>query len=108
MIPIPIHHLTIVLASATSTLAPGGTPVALPGSSLLRGIATAGTGVVAVLAVLGMLISAAMMAVGHHSSNGRLADRGRTGLIASILAGVVSGGVWAIISFAVSAGGHIH
>ena len=102
------HIHPLVLAAATSTLGPGGTHIALPGATLLRGVATAGTGVVAVLAVLGLLISAAMMAIGHHSSNGRLADRGRTGLIASILAGVVSGGVWAIISFAVSAGGQIH
>ena len=105
MILASIHH--IILAAAP-TVGPGGTPIALPGATLLSGLATAAVGVVAVLAVIGMLISAATMAIGHHSSNGRLADRGRTGLIASILAGVVAGGVWAIINFAISAGSHIH
>jgi hypothetical protein len=98
---------TIILASATSTLSPGGPKLTLPGVSLLRSVATDGTGAVAVLAVIGCLISAAAMSIGHHSSNGRLADKGRTGLIASILAGVVAGGAWAIIAFAVSAGGKV-
>ena len=102
-----LAHIHILLASAT-TLSPGGTPVTLPGSSLLRGLATDVMGVIAIVCVLGLLGSAGAMSIGHHSSNGRLADKGRTGVIWSIIGAVVCGGAWAIISFAFAAGGKIH
>jgi hypothetical protein len=60
------------------------------------------------LAVLGLLVSAGALAFGTHSSNGRLADRGKTGLLISVVAAIVAGAAAAIINFAVSTGGKIH
>jgi hypothetical protein len=47
-----------------------------------------------------MLGSMGMMAIGHRSSNGRLADHGWTGLIACIVAAIGVGGAGAVISLA--------
>ena len=102
-----LAHFHILLASAT-TLSPGGTPVTLPGTSLLRGLVTDVMGIGAVLCVLGLLISAGAMSIGHHSSNSRMADRGRSGVVWSVVGAVICGGAWAIISFAFAAGGKIH
>ena len=90
---------------ATVTVTPN---MSLPGSNtivnLIGGLATWAT----FAALAGVLLSAAVMAIGAHSSNGRLSDRGKTGLITSIVAAIVAGGAAAIINFAVSTGGHIH
>ncbi len=83
-------------------------PLHIPGTSLIQSLASGAVTIVLAICVLGLLISAAMMAVGHHSSNGRLADRGRTGVIASIIGAVVAGAAFALITFAFASGGQIH
>lgn len=98
----------LIIEAASSTLGPGGTSVSLPGTSLLQGIATAAVIVVEIVAVLALLISAAAMALGHHINNSRVADKGRTGLIAALVAAVVAGAAWALVNFAFAAGGKIH
>lgn len=98
----------LIVEAASSTLGPGGTSVSIPGTSLLQGLATAGVIVVEILCVVGILLSAGALAVGHHISNSKMADKGRAGLIASIVAGVVAGAAWALAAFAFSAGGKIH
>ena len=59
-------------------------------------------------AVAGILFSAALMAIGHHSGNGQTADKGRKGLLAAIVATVVIGGAAAIINFAFNTGSSFH
>jgi len=80
----------------------------LPGTHTLMNLVSGLDYLVIAAAVAGALISAGVLAVGNHSSNGRLADRGKSGLIASIAAAVVAGAVAALINFAVSTGGKIH
>ncbi len=91
-----------------SSVVPNITPTAsLPGSNLLKsflgGILFYGL----LFSILGLIVAAILMAVGGHSSNGRMADRGRTGLIASLIAAVVCGGGVALINFAFSQGATI-
>lgn len=91
-----------------SNVVPNITPTAsLPGSNLLQtilgGIAFYGL----LFSILGLLISGVTMAVGGHSSNGRMADKGRTGLIASLVAAVVCGGAVALVNFAFTQGATI-
>ena len=83
-------------------------PLHIPGTSLIQSLASGAVTIVLAICVLGLLISAGMMAVGHHSSNGRLADRGRTGVIASIIGAVVAGAAFALVTFAFASGGKIH
>jgi hypothetical protein len=103
-----LHHLALLAAaSPVPNVAPGsGTP--LPGSheltSLLGGFLT----VALVLCVFGIILSAVLMAIGHHSANSRAADRGRTGLIASLIGAVVCGAGVALINFAFSVGQGVH
>lgn len=80
----------------------------LPGTNTLLNLVGGLATVVAIIALFGVIISAGVIAIGSHSSNGRLADRGRTGLIASVFAGVICGGAAALINFAVATGGKIH
>ena len=94
-----LTHLHTLLASATSTLSPGGTPITLPGMSLLRALANDAAVVGAIIIVLIALGSRGMMAIGHRSGNGRLADRSRRVFIASIIVGIVAGSAWTFISF---------
>lgn len=98
-------HKVYLLAS---NIVPNITPTAsLPGSNLLKtilgGIAFYGL----LFSILGLLIAAIMMAVGGHSSNSRMADRGRTGLIAALVAAVVCGGGVALVNFAFTQGATI-
>jgi len=93
------------LASTNITVSPSPT---LPGTNTLMSLINGLDYLVIGLAVLGVLLSAGALAVGNHSNNGRLADRGKTGLITSIAAALVAGAVAAIINFAVSTGGKIH
>lgn len=90
---------------ATVTVSPN---MSLPGTHTLIGLIGGFATVVTFIALAGVLISAGVMAIGSHSSNGRLADRGRTGLIASVSAAVICGAAAALINFAVSTGGHVH
>lgn len=103
---------TVYLLASTATTVgsavPSITPTAsLPGSnllhSLLGGIAFYGL----LFSILALIISAIAMAIGGHSSNGRLADKGRSGLIASLIAAVVCGGAVALVNFAFSQGATI-
>lgn len=68
--------------------------------SLVGGVAD-----IALLAsVVGILFSAALMAIGHHSGNGQTADKGRKGLLSAIVATVIIGGAAAIINFGFNIG----
>lgn len=103
-----MHTLTLFLAAASSPLGPPAAPIAIPGTNLLRGLLAGFATVVVILAVIGLLASAAAMAIGSHSSNGRLADAGRRGLVTCLVAGAVAGGADALIVFVWTLGGKIH
>jgi hypothetical protein len=86
--------------------AAGGTP--LPGAGLLNRLVSDLLASLSGLFVLGALLSAAFLGVGKHSGNGKLYERGREGLIATILGAIVCGGASAIVHFALGLGQTIH
>ena len=74
-------------------------PIGLPGTSELQGLIS-GFGTWALMAaVAGMLLGAAMWALGHHSSNYQQAANGRKGLLVAGIAALVIGATPALISF---------
>lgn len=80
----------------------------LPGTHLLQNIASGVMEFALVLCVIGALVSAAMMGVGHFSANQRTQERGKAGLIGSLAGALVAGGAVALINFAFASGGQIH
>ncbi|MHB1763263.1 MAG: DUF6112 family protein [Acidimicrobiales bacterium] len=100
-----------MLTKLVATGLPPITPTSgsgLPGQTLLTTIASDLMTFVLVLCLLGLLTSAGMIAIGHHSQNQRLADRGRSGAVAAVIGALVAGGAVAIINFAFTSGGNIH
>lgn len=97
------------LIAAAGGAVPSITPKAtLPGTGLLQSVASGVMEFALALCVIGILVSAAMMGVGHLSSNQRAQDRGKSGLIGSLAGAVVAGGAVALINFAFASGGKIH
>jgi hypothetical protein len=45
-----------------------------------------------------------MIAIGHHGSNGRLADQGKRGLMAALIGALIAGAATAIITFGFNVG----
>jgi uncharacterized membrane protein YhaH (DUF805 family) len=60
------------------------------------------------ICIVGIILSAIFMAVGKHSSNGRLHDQGRSGLLAAIIGAALCGGCAAIVTFFFNLGSTIH
>ena len=105
MIGLIISTVTVTPNTSLVTVTPN---TSLPGSNAIMNLIGGLDYFVIALAVLGALLSAGAMAIGNHSSNGRLADRGKTGLITAIVVAVIAGSIAAIINFAVATGGKIH
>jgi len=83
-----------------SPLAPvTANPNALPGSAAITQLLSGLTFWAFLAAVLGMLLGAAMWAVGHHSSNYQQAANGRRGVIVSGFAALIVGAAPALVSF---------
>jgi len=74
-------------------------PRALPGSDAINQLLSGLTFWAFLAAVLGMLLGAAMWAVGHHSSNYQQAANGRKGVIVSGFAALLIGAAPALVSF---------
>jgi hypothetical protein len=76
-----------------------------PNSSGLPGISQGETIVGALLtfgviaAVAGLIMGAMVWAVGHHSSNPQTVSRGKTGVMAGVVAAILCGGAMAIVNF---------
>jgi len=87
-------------------LAAAGTP--LPGAGLLNRLVSDLLAFLSVLFVLGAIVAAAFLWAGKYSGNGRLYERGREGLVATIVGAVVCGGASAIVHFALGLGQSIH
>jgi hypothetical protein len=105
-----IVGLTAPLITAAPAFAAGGGGGAggvniTPNSSGLPGISQGETIVGALLtfgviaAVAGLIMGAMVWAVGHHSSNPQVVSRGKTGVMAGVVAAILCGGSMAIVNF---------
>jgi hypothetical protein len=105
-----IVGLTAPLITAAPAFAAGGGGGAggvniTPNSSGLPGISQGETIVGALLtfgviaAVAGLIMGAMVWAVGHHSSNPQTVSRGKTGVMAGVVAAILCGGSMAIVNF---------
>ncbi len=105
-----IVGLTAPLITAAPAFAAGGGGGAggvniTPNSSGLPGISQGETIVGALLtfgviaAVAGLIMGAMVWAVGHHSSNPQVVSRGKTGVMAGVVAAILCGGAMAIVNF---------
>lgn len=85
----------------------GGPAIGLPGTPQLQGLIN-GFGTWALLAAIaGMLLGAALWALGHHSSNYQQAANGRKGLLVAGLAALVIGATPALITFFFTVGAQV-
>jgi hypothetical protein len=71
----------------------------LPGISQLKGIVGASMTIGLVLAVLALIISAIVWALGANSSNPHLAGRGKLGVLIALGAAVVCGASVTLVNF---------
>jgi hypothetical protein len=105
-----IVGLTAPLITTAPAFAAGGGGGAggvniTPNSSGLPGISQGETIVGALLtfgviaAVAGLIMGAMVWAVGHHSSNPQVVSRGKTGVMAGVVAAILCGGAMAIVNF---------
>ncbi len=71
----------------------------LPGISQLRNIVGASMTVGLILAVLALVLSAIVWALGANSSNPHLAGRGKTGVLVGLGAAIICGASVALVNF---------
>lgn len=71
----------------------------LPGIGQLRDIVGASMTVGLILAVLALIISAVVWALGANSSNPHLAGRGKLGVLVALGAAIVTGAAVALVNF---------
>lgn len=76
----------------------------LPGITELENIVGALLTVGLVAAVAGVIVSAIVWALGHHSSNPNHTSKGKTGVLASLIAALLVGGADVLVNFFVGAG----
>ena len=76
----------------------------LPGISQLKSIVGASMTVGLILAVLALIISAVVWALGANSSNPHLAGRGKLGVLVGLGAAIVTGASVALVNFFWSVG----
>jgi len=106
-----VHFFLLPLFAAGSpapNLSVSPSSSAIPGGSAIQTILSGLLWFAFAISVLGILLSSLAMGIGKHSSNGRLHERGREGLLAAIVAAVVSGGAASIVTWAFSLGSSIH
>ncbi len=112
-----MHPVLYLLAAAppppTTTADPSGggngvslspSDSALPGSSVLHGIANGLGSWALIAAMLGIVVGAVIWAFGHYSQNYQQAYNGRRGVMVSALAAVLIGGAPRIVNFFFSQG----
>lgn len=71
----------------------------LPGISQLKGVVGASMTVGLILAVLAVIVSAVVWALGANSSNPHLAGRGKFGVLVGIGAAIITGASVALVNF---------
>jgi hypothetical protein len=79
----------------------------LPGISELQSIVGALLTIGLIAALAGLAVSAAAWAIGSHSANPVIAGRGKTGVLVSFGAAMLTGGSVALIDFFANAGSHL-
>ncbi len=96
--------INLGLPNAIVTLLPqdiniGPNSNGLPGISQLKSIVGASMTVGLILAVLGLIVSAVVWALGANSSNPHLAGRGKFGVLVGLGAAIVTGASVALVNF---------
>ncbi len=76
----------------------------LPGISELETIVGGLLTIGLVAAIAGLIVSAIVWALGHHSGNPNHSSKGKTGVLASFIAALLIGGADVLINFFVAAG----
>ena len=98
-----MSQLLLAASSVVSTPSPND----LPGTSQLQQLVN-GFGTWALIAALaGMLVGAAMWALGHHSSNYQQAANGRRGVMVAGIAAMIVGAAPALITYFFGLGGQV-
>jgi hypothetical protein len=91
-----------------------GDPGITPNTTGLPGLGTTSQIVGALLSygliacVAGIVISAIVWAVSHHSGNGRYSDSGKTGVLVACGGALLIGGANLLVTFFSAAGGALH
>ncbi len=101
---LPISVLTVLIGLGRLAPRPGDINISpnsdgLPGINQLRTIVGASMTVGLILAVLALVISAIVWALGANSSNPHLAGRGKLGVLVAVGAAVVCGASVALVNF---------
>ena len=109
-----MHRLVAVLGSSVGRVRlfaavslPTGTPksVSVPGLATLNGLVSDMASFGLVIALLGLVVSAARMGIGHHAGNPSEVTKGKHAVLASLLAAILLGGATAIIGAFAKVGG---
>lgn len=79
----------------------------LPGITELSNIVGALLTVGLIASLAGLVIAAAVWALGSHSANPVLAGRGKTGVLVAFVAAALTGGATTLINFFATAGGKL-
>lgn len=103
----PVHGLAHQLILVATTLTPALTPVAgfsptagkLPGGSVLQSLVDGLGGWALILSLAGLVIGAAMWAIGAHSQNYQQSFVGRRAVLVSGLAALLIGAAPVIVDF---------
>jgi Family of unknown function (DUF6112) len=93
------------LVAAGVNVSPNST--GLPGIGELQNIVGALLTIALIAALAGLAIAAAAWAIGSHSANPVLAGRGKSGVLVSFGAAMLTGGAVALIDFFATAGTHL-
>lgn len=93
---LPIHRI-VVMMPLDINISPNSK--GLPGISQLRTIVGAAMTIGLILAVLAMIISAVVWALGANSSNPNLAGRGKLGVLVALGAAIICGASVALVNF---------
>jgi MFS family permease len=99
-----MHHLLAALPPPSS--APGTSDI-LPGTPQLQQLIDGFSTWALMAALAGMLLGAAIWALGHHSSNYQQAANGRKGVLVSGVAAMIVGAAPALIAFFTNLGTNV-
>ena len=94
--------MTVGSVVAQVTMTPD--PAQLPGGAVLQNLANGVAGWAIILALVGLVVSAATWAIGAHSQNYQYAAAGKRGVLAAGLAALLIGAAPAVINFFFTAG----
>jgi len=101
-----VHALIAALPPPTSITPVAGPP--LPGTPQLQQLIDGFSTWALMAALAGMLIGAAVWALGHHSSNYQQAANGRKGVLVSGAAAMIIGAAPSLIDFFTGLGRQVH